>query len=163
MSVEIQIVEKRWPREILARVNEIEELLRTHFGISEECELSVLLTNNAEITQLNQEFRNKHQPTNVLSWPAQNIAREKGKWPDFGVLKADKSFADLGDLAFALEVCQAEAEEIGFENHFSHLLIHGYLHLLGFDHIDDDDAKVMEALEIELLSRLNIPNPYERG
>lgn len=163
MTVEIQIAENAWPKSISEQIRAVDNFLRKHFDLFEGCELSVLLTHDEEIRALNREFRNKDSATNVLSWPAEEISRELGKWPDFEILTQNSPFVDLGDLAFAYETCLAESEGIGFNNHFTHLFIHGYLHLLGFDHIDDKDAKLMEALEIELLSRLNISNPYERG
>ena len=116
-------------------------------------ELSILLTNDAEIKRLNQEFRGKNAATNVLSFPqAEHVPYQ---WQ----LTAD---APLGDIALAHETIAAEAAQEGrlFAHHLSHLTIHGFLHILGFDHMNETDATIMEQLEIALLHTLSIANPY---
>lgn len=109
-------------------------------------EVSVLLTDNAEIQTLNRDWRGKDKPTDVLSFPAAEI---------------DRPF--LGDIAVALETMQADAKtrNITLDQHLSHLLIHGFLHLLGHDHKDDTEAAEMEALEIAALASLGWPDPYK--
>ncbi len=106
-------------------------------------ELSIVLTDDAHIQALNRDYRNKDKPTNVLSFPQDGLL--------------------LGDIILALETVQREATDKGvsFGDHAAHLLIHGYLHLLGYDHQNDKDALQMEALEIKALASLNIDNPYE--
>jgi len=108
-------------------------------------ELSVALSNNEQVQALNRDYRGKDKPTNVLSFPVAVPAPL------------------LGDIVLALETVQREAKEksISFEDHLSHLVIHGFLHLQGYDHEKDDDAKIMEDLEIRALSVLAIDNPYE--
>ena len=108
-------------------------------------EVAVLLTNNAEIQVLNRDWRSKDKPTDVLSFPADPM---------------DVPF--LGDIAVALGVTQDDAKtrNIGLDQHLSHLLIHGLLHLLGHDHKDDTEAAEMEALEIAALASLGWPDPY---
>jgi len=108
-------------------------------------EVAVLLTNNAEIQDLNRDWRGKDKPTDVLSFPADPM---------------DEPF--LGDIAVALGVTQDDAKTrgIGLDQHLSHLLIHGLLHLLGHDHKDDTEATEMEALEIAALASLGWPDPY---
>lgn len=124
--------------------------------ISEYTELNVRLTDDAVIQGLNKEFRNQDKPTNVLSFPAE---------PDE---KFDELFAEellpLGDIALAYETIEREAANQGktFKNHFIHLLIHGTLHLLGFDHITEEEAEEMESAEITLLKILKIDNPYQK-
>ena len=109
----------------------------------EETELSVVLADDAFVQNLNRDYRDKDKPTNVLSFPQDTPM--------------------LGDVVLAYETVKREAEEQdkGFEDHLAHLLVHGVLHLLGYDHEDDKQAEEMEALEVEILSRLSIKNPYE--
>jgi probable rRNA maturation factor len=108
-------------------------------------QVSLLLTDDAEIQTLNRDWRGKDKPTDVLSFEADEM---------------DRPF--LGDMAVSLGVSARDAEErkIGLRQHLSHLLIHGYLHLIGYDHIDDTDAAKMEALEVEALASLGWPDPY---
>jgi probable rRNA maturation factor len=114
-------------------------------------ELSLLFTDDAHIQVLNREWRGKDKPTNVLSFPA------------FDVAPGDPLPAMLGDIVIAQETVSAEAALDGkpFEHHLSHLIVHGLLHLIGHDHEDDDEAEEMEALERRSLARLAIPDPYE--
>ena len=109
-------------------------------------EVSVLLTDDAEIQVLNRDWRGKDKPTDVLSFPAAEI---------------DRPF--LGDIAIAFETTQRDAasRKIALDQHLSHLLIHGLMHLLGHDHKDDTEAAEMEALEIAALASLGWPDPYK--
>jgi probable rRNA maturation factor len=119
-------------------------------GLTGDTELSLLLTDDASIRVLNAEWRGKDKPTNVLSFPA------------FPVKPGDAIPPMLGDIVIAREtvVAEALAEAKPFENHLSHLVVHGFLHLLGYDHEDDDEAEEMEAAERRILARLAIPDPY---
>lgn len=112
-------------------------------------ELSIALVSDADIQILNRDYRGKDKPTNVLSFPATNTL--------------DGPAPILGDIVLALETVIREAEEkpTTLEAHLSHLIIHGFLHLQGYDHETDDTAAEMEALEITALAALNIDNPYE--
>ena len=105
----------------------------------------ILLTDDEAVRDLNDRFRGKNRPTNVLSFPAPENARPH-----------------LGDIVLAHGVCAAEAREQGkpFADHLSHLVIHGILHLMGHDHEADDEAEAMEAQERMLLAALGIPDPY---
>ena len=117
-------------------------------------ELGVRLTNDAEVRALNAEWRGKDKATNVLSFPM----AEADDLDD----ASDGPELMLGDIVLARGVCVAEAADkaISIEAHASHLLVHGTLHLLGYDHHDDDAASDMEAREVRALARLGIADPY---
>lgn len=110
-------------------------------------EICVLLSDDEKLHELNKAWRFIDKPTNVLSFPHDDGAKI------------------LGDIAISLQTLQKEAIEQNksLQDHFAHLLIHGILHLLGYDHISEDEAIEMETLEIELLESMNISNPYELG
>lgn len=113
-------------------------------------EISALFTDDAHVRALNREWRGKDSPTNVLSFPA------------FPVAPGDALPPMLGDIVLASETVSREAHLEGksFDHHLTHLVVHGFLHLLGHDHVDDEEAEAMEALERRILSRLAIPDPY---
>lgn len=128
--------------------------------MSGTCELSILLTSDDDVQQLNKDFRGKNSPTNVLSFPA--LEQQELDHLLKSTLSIDPTY--LGDIALAYQTVLKEAEEQNKSpiNHLTHLLIHGTLHLIGYDHENDDDANEMESLEIEILSStFNINNPYE--
>ncbi|MEA2926828.1 MAG: putative rRNA maturation factor, partial [Alphaproteobacteria bacterium] len=118
-----------------------------------ESELAVMLTDDAGIRTLNSNWRGIDKPTNVLSFPA---LQPEGEW------KPGDAPRMLGDIAIAYETMRREADEEqkSFDQHLSHLAVHGFLHLIGFDHENDDDAEEMEALETQILAHLGIPDPY---
>lgn len=115
-----------------------------------ETELGVTLTSDTAVKALNRQWRAKDKPTNILSFPTRPIA--PGQRP--GPL--------MGDLVLALQTCAAEAqaEEKSAGDHVAHLVVHGFLHLLGHDHLDDGQAERMERMEILILSDLSIDDPY---
>ena len=116
--------------------------------IGDSAELSIQLVNSDQMTDFNTRYRDKHADTNVLSFPVDvDLQHRTGL---------------LGDLILCDEVINREAaeQEKPREHHWAHITIHGVLHLLGYDHIDADDAEIMEALEIQKLDGLAIPNPY---
>ncbi|MHA1127519.1 MAG: rRNA maturation RNase YbeY [Alphaproteobacteria bacterium] len=120
-------------------------------------EVCVMGCSDARISELNGDFRDKPQATNVLSWPALEILPENaGNIPSAG---PDDS---LGDIAIAFETCTREASEKGIpvRDHVTHLVIHGTLHLLGYDHETDHDAEIMEGLEIKALASMGLKTPY---
>ena len=118
-------------------------------------ELSVRLTSDEDVRALNAHWRGKDKPTNVLSFPMSE---------QYELEQADEDGPELmlGDIVLARGVCEREAaeKEIPFERHASHLLVHGTLHLLGYDHGDDRDAADMEGREVRALARLGIDDPY---
>ncbi len=118
-------------------------------------ELSVRLTGDDEVQALNSKWRGKEKPTNVLSFP--QLERE-----EFASLAERGPELLLGDLVLARGVCASEAEEkrIPIEDHAAHLIVHGTLHLLGYDHADDSAAEEMESREVRALARLGIADPY---
>lgn len=124
-------------------------------------EISILACEDARITALNGDFRDKAKPTNVLSWPSEDRAvMTPGEMP---VMPQPGPDSEIGDIAIAFETCAREAEEQGkaFQDHVTHLIVHGTLHLLGFDHENEPDAALMEGLETEILGNLGLPDPYK--
>lgn len=123
-------------------------------------EISLLACDDARIAALNADFRQKGTATNVLSWPSdERGAMADGEMPLPPQLPQD---SELGDIAISYDTCAREAAQEGkpFDHHVTHLIVHGTLHLLGFDHIRDRDAALMEELETEILGKLDIPDPY---
>lgn len=116
----------------------------------DDAEISVVLSYADHVHTLNNEYRDKDKPTNILSFPVS----EKPVLAPAG---------PLGDLVLAYEVVKEEAqnENKTFHDHLSHLLVHGFLHLLGHDHMNDEEAEEMEKLEIEILGAIGIKNPYD--
>ncbi len=118
--------------------------------------INLSLNNDEEIRLLNAEFRQLDKPTNVLSFA--NLDDE-----EFEAYLERNDEIELGDIIIALEtmVKQSKNQEISFRDHYCHILIHGILHLLGYDHMEAEEAKEMESEEIKLLKLFNIENPYE--
>lgn len=123
--------------------------LSTGVQPEEAVELSIVLADDAFVQHLNNAYRGKDTATNVLSFEAE--AETIPGQPEL-----------LGDVILAHETCSREATEgdISFHDHLAHLVVHGVLHLLGYDHIENSDAEEMEAAEIEILARSGVPNPY---
>ena len=118
---------------------------------------------DARIAGLNAEFLGKPQPTNVLSWPSRERGAEfVGEAPDLPEPGPADDPESLGDIAIAWETCAAEAEAQGkpMGEHVTHLIVHGVLHLLGYDHVEDEDAALMEGLEVRILASLGVSDPY---
>jgi probable rRNA maturation factor len=121
--------------------------------------VSIKLSDNAEVHALNREWRDKDRPTNVLSFPM--LDDEELDALLNGTYDAPEIM--LGDIILAYETCAAEAKEknIPIAHHAAHLVIHGMLHLLGHDHMEDDEAESMEALEVKALASMGLHNPYD--
>lgn len=124
---------------------------------------SILAADNARIAELNAEFRGKPTPTNVLSWPSEErAAAASGEMPHLPHPNPVGPPEELGDIALAFETCAAEATAAGksLADHITHLIVHGAMHCLGFDHETNSDAALMEGLETRILARLGVPDPY---
>ena len=134
-----------------------------HLGLDAAlCSLSLLACDDAHIAGLNADFRRKPTPTNVLSWPAQERGADTpGAAPIAPEPDPDSTY-DLGDIAISYDTCarEAAASQKPLQDHTTHLIIHGVLHLLGYDHIYDKDAALMETLEVEILGKLGLNDPY---
>ena len=145
----------------LSHADEVAQGARFEFGANWSRFLAVL--DDARIATLNADFRGKPQPTNVLSWPSEgrgaDVAGEDPERPEPG---EDDDPEMLGDIAIAWETCAREAEAQGkpMVDHVTHLVVHGVLHLLGYDHVEDADAAVMERLEVGILASLGVSDPY---
>lgn len=126
-------------------------------------EISLLGCDDRRIAELNADFRGKPQPTNVLSWPSEERGADKDGAPPHRVRPGPGDMpAELGDIAIAWETCEREAAGQGkaMADHVAHLLVHGILHLLGYDHVRDGDAGLMETTEALILAAMGIANPY---
>jgi probable rRNA maturation factor len=150
--LEIAVIrnDEGWPEDLDSRAERavLEALKHAKPKIKGAAELSILLTNDAEQHELNQQWRGKDSSTNVLSFP-----QIEPFGPVVGL---------LGDITLARETLEREAVEQGvtFEAHFSHLVVHGFLHILGYDHLTDAEALQMEGLETQILASLGVEDPY---
>jgi len=117
------------------------------------CELSLLFADDAKVRVINRRWRGLDKATNVLSFPT------------CPVMPGDMPGPLLGDVVFALETVSQEAVslDVPFDAHLTHLLVHGFLHLIGYDHLDDGDARMMEGLETRILATLDLSDPYENS
>ena len=125
--------------------------------------ISVMGCDDARIAALNADFRGKPAPTNVLSWPSEERGAEYvGEAPALPEPGDADDPDSLGDIAIAWETCAREAKDQGkpMADHVTHLLVHGVLHLLGYDHVENEDAALMEALEVRILASLGVSDPY---
>lgn len=150
MAYQIDI-EKNSQSQHIPAASELERWISTalHNQQLEEAEVSLYIVDEAESQELNSQYRGKDYPTNVLSFPA-DIPEEVG-------------VPLLGDLVICAPVVEREAQEQGktLAAHWAHMLVHGSLHLLGFDHLENNEADEMEALETEIITGLGYPAPYQ--
>ena len=152
LSIDLRIADPRWNA-----LGDVDALAAHVLGyaasrMKSAGEVSILLTDNAEMHALNKQWRGFDKPTDELSFPA-----DGPEIPGEPV--------HLGDIAMGYETAFDDAQSMNrpFDGHVSHLLIHGFLHLLGYDHIEPEDAKVMEPLEATILAGLGWPDPYPTG
>jgi probable rRNA maturation factor len=124
-----------------------------------DAEINILLTDDAAIQELNKNFRGINKPTNVLAFPSLEPSEILSLIKKINVTES----IVLGDVILAYETLMQEAiqQNKSFQDHLIHLVVHGVLHLLGFDHEKDENAAIMESLEIRILSKFDIRNPYE--
>ena len=160
MTVEVIIEDERWEKAGLGVLaTQAVTATFSHLGLkADDWDVSLLGCDDARIAVLNGDFRDKPQATNVLSWPsAERGAENEGQTPEL-----PSGDPELGDIALAFDTCQREAAEFGRtqEHHILHLIVHGLLHLLGYDHERDGDGDLMESLETAILAGLGVPNPY---
>lgn len=149
IDVEVIVDAGDWP-DTTATIKTIEDAACLVFTCVpkalDQAGLTIALSNDEAVAKLNATYRGKPKPTNVLSFPA-------------GPGSVD---GHIGDIILALETIEREADDgnITFGDHLQHLVVHGVLHLLGYDHQDDDEAATMENLEVSILAKLGISNPY---
>ena len=151
--IEIEIESGDWLAVLPATESVVERAATAALGETAG-DIVVLLTDDAAVKDLNHRFRDKDRPTNVLSFPGGDMPPIPGSGPGAHV--------HLGDIVLAFGVCRDEAIEQGksLENHLTHLVVHGVLHLLGRDHEDEAEAEAMEAEERTLLASLGVADPY---
>lgn len=159
MLVETMIEDSRWEVTGLPPLAETAATAALeHLGLDPaRHEIALLACDDARIAALNESFRGVPRPTNVLSWPAEELVPD-APGAATGVPVPD----ELGDVALAFETCSREAAEAGkpLEAHLRHLVVHAVLHLLGYDHETDADAARMEEIEVAVLGKLGDPSPY---
>lgn len=160
LSLDLSIEEPKWQQleQLNSQIQDlcIKILKESGYPINnQESEIFIRLTNDSEIQKINKEYRNKNKPTNVLSFPSENL--EPGKYD-----MQNMPYTMLGDIIIAFETVEKEANSanISVKNHLYHMITHGLLHLLGHDHGNDKEAKEMESLEIKVLDKYGIRNPY---
>ncbi len=157
--IETEVIDEGWPpatdwEGLATRAAESAISATDHAALSfsvTQVEIAIRLTTDAEVKLLNRDYRGKDRPTNVLSFPMTDPSKIDGV-PE----------AMLGDIALALETCMREAVEkdVPFEAHATHLIVHGVLHLLGYDHMGQDEAEEMEATERRVMASLGLHDPY---
>lgn len=155
IEIDIRIASAAWraalPNPAAAVRRAARAALKVELPAKAKTSLSILLTDDAEMRKLNAGWRAKDKPTNVLSFPSET-AVDPARPP-----------AHLGDIALGLATCKREAREQKktLADHVAHLTVHGVLHLLGYDHMDDEQAEAMEPLETDILAAMGIADPYQ--
>ncbi len=146
-NLDFEVIACEMVQATLAHLGEIEP-------IEAGCEVSILLTDDRSIQDLNRRFRHIDAATNVLAFPDASARR--------GAPEKNGTGWHLGDIAMAFDTVNHESLEQGktLEQHFRHLTVHGVLHLLGYDHVDTSDAREMESLEQTILAQFDVPDPY---
>lgn len=159
MLTDVIVEDDRWTAVALdALAEQAARAVLDHLDLQPDMyEIAILACDDARIRMLNADFREKDKATNVLSWPSQDRAA-----PDDGDSPFPPEDCELGDIAISYDTCLKESGETGraFSHHVTHLIVHGVLHLLGYDHNRDRDATLMEGLEVSILGKLGIDDPY---
>lgn len=165
MKIDLGLIieEKAWKQEDYVSKKNIANLIKQTLGnISafqnvKTVEIALLLTDNEKMRKLNHEFRAQNKPTNVLSFPDVEI-----KSKDLLEFLHMKDYIYVGDIAMGYDKVKAEAGDgnIEMSDHFVHLLVHGVLHLVGYDHMEESEAKEMMDLEVQILKKFGILSPY---
>ncbi len=163
--VDTVIEDPRWDAFGLEAIaNRVVQAVLFHVGLPQAgLTLCVMGCDDARIAGLNGDFRAKAQPTNVLSWPDIDLSAENdGGLPHMPVPGDLDDPQSLGNVAIAFDTCQREAAEADkpMADHVTHLVVHGVLHLLGYDHVREGDAARMEAIEVAILASLGVSDPY---
>tara|TARA_R110002049_G_scaffold140930_5_gene302337 strand:+ start:63186 stop:63710 length:525 start_codon:yes stop_codon:yes gene_type:complete len=161
---DIVIEDPRWQQIGLeALAQDAAQATLRHLGLDpDQAEATLLACDDSRIATLNADFRGKATPTNVLSWPAEERgAADPGDDP-LPVVPGIDGMLELGDIALAYDTCAAEAQAADrpITAHVTHLIVHGLLHLLGYDHERDPDATLMERIEVEILGKMGHDDPY---
>jgi probable rRNA maturation factor len=163
-EIDIAIEDPRWAELDLESLAErAVATTLAHLSIdADAAEVSILACDDVRISDLNAEFRGKSAPTNVLSWPAEERGAEVDGGNPLPVQPDFDGMLELGDIAISYDTCALEAQGAGkaMVDHVTHLTVHGLLHLLGYDHERDADATLMESIEVEILGKLGIDDPY---
>ena len=172
-TIEASINTKIWPDPLVAGFQQaaltmLDDILsefantkvnaKTNTKVSAKASVSLWLCDDAQMRQLNQQHRQIDKPTNVLSFPAYDMAGDMA-----GQQIDGDAPALLGDIVIAAETVMREADDMQMPvaDHLIHLFVHGMLHLFGHDHIDDELAETMETLEVKFLANIGVPNPYQ--
>lgn len=172
-TIEASINTKIWPDPLVAGFQQaaltmLDDILsefantkvnaKTSTKVSAKASVSLWLCDDAQMRQLNQQHRQIDKPTNVLSFPAYDMAGDMAGQQIDGDVPAL-----LGDIVIAAEtvMCEADDMQMPVADHLIHLFVHGMLHLFGHDHIDDELAETMETLEVKFLANIGVPNPYQ--
>ena len=162
INIDLLIRDRQWKKENDININLMEDIFKLVFDhlkvplCKRNIEISITLTDDENIRVLNKDYRHKDKKTNVLTFSLyekkENILEDMEKLP----------YMSLGDVVFSYDTIKQEAKEQNktFKNHFIHMLVHSYLHLFSYDHIKAKEQKEMEKLEIEILAKLGIKNPY---
>ena len=154
VQIDVIVRSARWRKRPTAKTIVKKAVLAAAIAASTRpIELAIVLSNDSTIQALNRDWRGKNAPTNVLSFPA---------GPRQGGGKSRAASPYIGDIVIAYQTTAREAVAEGkrFDHHLAHLAVHGFLHLLGYDHENDRDAEKMERLERKILKRLAVPDPY---
>lgn len=160
MKLQLDVIKECSNWSVLKKdISKIIKVVIEHFPMfaDAEVEIAVLLTDDDHMQKLNLEFLGKDKPTNVLSFPDSKISTH-----DLLEFSPKREYIYIGDLALGYSIIEREANElnISFSEHFAHLIVHGVLHLIGFDHEVEDEAEEMMELEVILLKLLGIKSPY---